>query len=296
MNAAGQRSSAIRAMLGVVAAAATITVIAQLTIHPQSALLRINSVVFRSEAALGYLLGLFYSLRVAQDFPKRSRMRLGWSLMSTGIACLFTYQALDVVLYAFRSLVNTATMDLWLIGISTSLLLLLGGLLCMWLSYRNAGLVKPLTRTDWAVVVVFAALTAARLARGLDIHHTSASQMIRWIRSASPLLVGASAVVAFLLYRVTMSFGGGRLSSAIRYLIAFFTIHLALFQLDWYPSIWDNPLVDAVTDAIYYTLPWLLAVGVADRWNLTLRANEIAEQYEMGDILDHELVTPQGFS
>ncbi len=149
-------------------------------------------------------------------------------------------------------------------------------------SQRAAGLAPQMTKSDWLITAAILALTAARLAHGLDPQHAEASPLFRSIRGIGPLLVGAGALVAFLLYRSTVEFGQGQFSRAIRGLILFFVIHLLLYQLDWQPALWQKPVVDALTDAIYYTLPWLLAVALADCWQVPLTAGAISARYQTG--------------
>ncbi|HLH04634.1 MAG TPA: hypothetical protein VKX25_17840 [Bryobacteraceae bacterium] len=273
----------VRRLFWSLSAAAVFVALCQLFFQPRNPWLRVNSALFRAQAAAGYLVGVLYASRMRNEYPEGSGMRRAWGWMIAGVVSFLAYQTLDTLMVLCPFLRSVPTEDAWLIGVTLSLALVLLGLFQMWWTFRDAGFSPELSRSSWAVVGIVAALTIARMAHGLEPHHLDASLLFRSIRGTSPLLVGAGTAVGFLLYRMTAGFGEGKFSRTIRGLLLFFAVHLLLFQLDWYPSLWNVPVIDAATDVLYYVLPWVLACALTECWEVGIEAKLAVEHYQIGE-------------
>jgi hypothetical protein len=162
---------------------------------------------------------------------------------------------------------------------------LLSGLLAMWWAYHQVGLGFTVKRQDYFVVgVVLAMIVSLMLTReGLSEAH-SPYALSRWLQLAGLILLSLSAAAGFVLSRVAIQMGGGKLAAALRFL-TFYTLLrgvLVLVQagqrmslLDGRPAGLVHPLF---LEIFWQIVPWIAALAAAYRAELTLHAARKLEQ------------------
>ena len=233
---------------------------------------------------VAYGLGFFFCRRIALDFQAPSGMRLAWNLMAASSVMAIVRYGYELYVGIFRAARN----DQWVRLIvqhaapNASLLLLLGSLIAMWSSFAVFGLGFKLRRAH-LYLIVFLLLMAPpvlwvsesyREGRGLYAMLWNATQI------TTPLLLAASGAVGVLLFSISEEMGRGHLSKSLHYLVAFVAIRLASLLVNAYPQLTSTAPLNAIRVATWWSIPWLFALAMVYRWQLTVEMSDTIRELE----------------
>jgi hypothetical protein len=206
--------------------------------------------------------------RIAREYRRGSWMRISWTLLcaSAGVSA---------VRYLMQSVFSAGPPELvymleWRqIPSVLSLVLLAAGFLAMYRSLASLGIGFSATRGDWALLLVIVAVAPAVVwfREGLSESRSTYS-LIRYLQFISPVLVVALAGISVPLHRLSSQMEGGQIARSLRFFVLFALVRTLLF-LRIIPAVASVPLALFVHSVLIYTIPWLFAVAVAYRWQLT---------------------------
>jgi hypothetical protein len=237
---------------------------------------------------LAYALALALNMEVAAEYRQTRWLYVAWLAL-----------AANAGLSAVRIVVESASLNMiWpgytrtpLWGLLQHLtivpanIFLLSGLLAMWWAYHQVGLGFAVKRQDYAAIGVVLALTVALMLsrEGLSQAH-SPYAISRWLQLAGLILLSLSAAVSFVLSRIAMQMGGGKLAVALRFL-TFYTLLrgvLVLIQAGQRMSLLDGRpagrVYPLILEVFWQIVPWIAALAAAYRAELTLHAARKLEQ------------------
>jgi hypothetical protein len=237
---------------------------------------------------LAYALALALNLEVAAEYRQTRWLHVAWLALAANAG-------VSVV----RIIVESACLNLIWPGytrtplwgllqhltIAPANIFLLSGLVAMWWAYHQVGLGFSVKRQDYvAIGVVLAMAVALMLSReGLSQAH-SPYAISRWLQLAGLILLSLSAAASFVLSRMAMQMGGGKLAVALRFL-TFYTLLrgvLVLIQAGQRMSLLDGRPAGRVyplfLEVFWQIVPWIAALAAAYRAELTLHAARKLEQ------------------
>lgn len=230
-----------------------------------------------------YSIALRFCMKIQGDYKPGSTMLLSWQLMS--VVC-----GLSIVRHSYEAWLKLAGWDVLFpatlttlrqIPISMTLVVLTAALVAMWSAFSAIGLGVRFHRVD--LIGVGAILTCVPFIFSLRENMTdtqSAYSVIRHIQSASPLLLGAPALVAVGLHRISHEMGQGQLAVSLRYLVASLLIRLLSLWLTNSPAARSVVALGAAASALFWASHWIFALGVYQRWRLTAAATALAVRYQ----------------
>jgi hypothetical protein len=95
--------------------------------------------------------------------------------------------------------------------------------------------------------------------------------LVRSLQFISPVLVSVLAGITVPLHRLSCQMDGGQIAKSLRYLVVFAFVRALLF-VRIIPPVAALPLAPFVHGVLVQTVPWLFALAVAYRWQLTAEA------------------------
>lgn len=231
------------------------------------------------ELAAAYALALVLCLKIQADYPADTRMRLAWRWIAASCGFAVLRYVFEWVVINWRDAMNPTQVSLRQIPIALTLILLTAGLAAMWTSFTAIGLGNRFRRLD---LLSFAATVACvpfvfSLREGMA-DARSGYAFIRYLQSASPVLLAAPALAALALHRISHEMGEGRLADSLRLLAVSLVLRLV--------SLWIGSSAMS-REASFYALAlaahsaasWIFAQAIFQRWSLTVQAARLAEQY-----------------
>lgn len=229
-----------------------------------------------------YALALYFSLKIWSDH-RNSTMRLAWLLIAASSAMELVRHSFEWTGFAagWHQSMPTTLLSLRQIPIVMALVLLMTGLTVMWSSFTAIGFGLHFRRIDVALLLlVFAFVPMIFWHRQSMADSQSAYPLIRYLQSASPLLLAAPAVVGLVLHRISQEMGGGQWALSLRYMVAFLVARLAALMIGLVPALAGISALSFLGTAISWSAPWLFVLAVLHRWHLTQSASELASRYE----------------
>jgi hypothetical protein len=230
-----------------------------------------------------YAIAICLCLRIRADYPAPSTMRTAWLLMALS-------SVVAVIRYSFEWFseltgwmltMRNSVVSLRQVPIVLSLLLLTAGLLAMWSSFASIGMGARWRRVDVFLLIVILSFIPSILSfRGQMADAQSEYPIIRYLQSASPLLLAGPALVGLALHRISVEMGGGQFAISLRYLVAFLLLRLMVLVVNTSPQLREVAAASIPASAVNWAVPWLFAMALAYRWRLTVSASELADRYE----------------
>jgi len=229
--------------------------------------------------AAAYALALFFCFTVKADYPADSRMRFAWSLMQASCAFAVFRYLIDWIAVRWKDSIDPALISLRQIPIAVTLILLTGSLVAMWTSFTAIGLGTRFRKLD---LLGFAATAACvpfvfSLWEGMADSRSSYA-FIRYVQSASPILLAAPALVALALHRISHEMGEGTLTYSLRLLAVSLVLRLASLWIGS-SAVGREPYYSALTLALNSASAWIFVQAIFKRWCLTVQASNLAERY-----------------
>jgi len=230
-----------------------------------------------------YAFALWLCLRVLADHTAGSTMRLAWMMMAWS-------SIFSIVRHTFEFTARAAgwevamlhtTVSLRQIPIVLALVCLTAGLIAMWASFAALGMGVRFQWIDilWAaLILVFVPFIINSHENMQDAH--SAWPLIRYLQSASPVLLAVPALLAVVLHRIRQEMGGGQLAVVFRLLIAFLLLRLVALSASVTAIRIEFPVLAALGEASGAAAVWLFPMAALRRWQLTVAASELTRRYE----------------
>jgi len=230
--------------------------------------------------AAAYALALFLCFKIQADYPADSRMRLAWRLIAASCAFAVLRYMVDWIAVCWRDRMDATLVSLRQIPIALTLILLTGGLVAMWTSFAAIGLGSRFRRLD---LLGFAATAACvpfvfSLREGMA-DAQSGYAFIRYIQSASPILLAAPALAALALHRISHEMGQGTLAVSLRVLAVSLVMRLVSLWIGSSP-VSRQPYFYALALAAHSAASWIFVQAIFQRWSLTVQAARLAERYK----------------
>jgi len=173
------------------------------------------------------------------------------------------------------------TVSLRQIPIVLALVCLTAGLIAMWASFAALGMG---VRFHW-MDLLWAALILAFVPFIINSHENmqdahSEWPFIRYLQSASPVLLAVPALLAVVLHRIRQEMGGGQLAVVFRLFIAFLLLRLVALSASVTAMRVELPVLAIIGQASGAAAVWLFPIAALKRWHMTLAASELARRYE----------------
>lgn len=230
-----------------------------------------------------YAVALWLCLRVLSDHTVGSTMRLAWMMMAWS-------SVFSVIRHTFEFGARAAgweatrlhtIVSLRQIPIVLALVCLTAGLIAMWASFAALGMG---VRFQW-MDLVWAALILAFVPLIINSHENmqdahSAWPLIRYLQSASPVLLAVPALLGVVLHRIRQEIGGGQLAVVFRLFIAFLLLRLVALSASVTAIRIELPVLAAIGEASGAAAVWLFPMAALKRWQMTVAASELARRYE----------------
>jgi len=230
-----------------------------------------------------YVVALWLCLRVLSDHTIGSTMRLAWMMMAWS-------SIFSIIRHTFEFGARAAgwettrlhtTVSLRQIPIVLALVCLTAGLIAMWASFAALGMG---VRFQW-MDLVWAALILAFVPLIINSHENmqdahSAWPLIRYLQSASPVLLAIPALLGVVLHRIRQEMGGGQLAVVFRLFIAFLLLRLVALSASVTAIRVELPVLAAIAEAGGAAAVWLFPMAALKRWQMTVAASELARRYE----------------
>jgi hypothetical protein len=228
-------------------------------------------------------LAFYLALQVRSDYPRGSRMRTAWLLVALSAFCaMVRYLAQWVTVMtagplALRGTAGAATQLPELLH----LVLLVGGLGMMWSCFGDLGLRVWPRAGDWVWIAAIVALMAVvaglrETAAPVDF----AAPIIRRLEELDPILIGALAVAAVVLARVSREIGGGETATSLRYIALLALVRFAPIVIRLWPGAASHEALVIPVTAAGLASDWLFALVIFHRWHFTRTAAALADRYE----------------
>lgn len=251
-----------------------------LTTTPGGALARGLQMSLHLITAIAYAGATVYCAKIAGDYRERSTMKLAWGLIATSAGAAVIRHSFEWLIVAAGWMDNRATtlVSLRQIPIVISLLLLTVGLVAIWSSFTSIGMGLRFRAADLLVLgVIFAVVPSILSLRGEMLDAQSAYPVIRYLQSASPLLLAAPAVASLALHRISQEIGGGQLALSLRCMVAFLLVRMLSLLVGLFPAV---AAMTVLSRTLWWSAAWLFCLAIYYRWQLTLCASEAASRYE----------------
>lgn len=229
--------------------------------------------------AAAYLLALAFSIKIQSDYPGGSRMRVAWTLISGSCAVAVLRYLFDWSIGIWKNRMTPDLISLRQIPIALTLVLLTAGLAVMWSSFAALGLGARFRKLD---LLGFSATVACvpfvfSLREGMADSH-SAYALIRYVQSASPILLAAPALGALALHRISHEMGQSTLAVSLRLLAV--SLITRLISLWISSALGRDPFFSVLALGLHAAAAWIFLQAVLKRWSLTLQAASLAERYQ----------------
>jgi hypothetical protein len=230
-----------------------------------------------------YAFALWLCLRVLSDHTVGSTMRLAWMMMAWS-------SVFSIVRHTFEFTARAAawdiaslhtTVSLRQVPIVLALVCLTAGLIAMWASFAALGMGVRFQWMDllWAALILaFVPLIINSHENMQDAH--SAWPLIRYLQSASPVLLAVPALLGVVLHRIRQEMGGGQLALVFRLFIAFLLLRLVALSASVTAIRVEIPVLAAIGEASGAAAVWLFPMAALKRWQMTVAASELARRYE----------------
>jgi hypothetical protein len=238
-------------------------------------------------AALGnpvpYVVAAIYSLKIARDYPRGSRLATVWRLMALSAALWIVRYVFEMgmeLLHLSDRYLATWT-GLRQIPVNASLLALLVALALMWLSFARMGFGLSPRWTDCVLIAGICVFVPVILSYRSGLTDTQSS--FAWIRALqilSPVLIGANAVFAVILYRINCEVGESGLARSIRFLALSLVARLFALFLQLPPMLRGSVPVEFVRVTTWLCVSTLFAIAVVERWSLSDGVSKVVRQYD----------------
>jgi hypothetical protein len=221
---------------------------------------------------------LLLNLEVASEYRHARWLRLAWLAL-----------AANAGLSMVRWMVESRLIDYFapgyarggMLGLLQHLVLIpgnlcfLAGVLAMWAAYHRVGLGFGLERRDWAAMAGVMVLTIGLLVFRENLTEAQSPYLVsRVLQRVGLGLLSLCLAVSLVLHRLAMQMGGGRLATALRWLVVFIALRATLVLLgalrrEWLPAgLPDRYLFELG----WQIVPWTMALAASARAELTVRA------------------------
>jgi hypothetical protein len=238
------------------------------------------SFAFLVGATVAHVIASILAVKLVQEFPKGSRMRLAWVLIAAS-------NLGGLVRHVFECVVIRAgywrhpVFGLRQIPLVLALVLLLAGLVVMWSAFSSLGLgLRVYKRDIVALAALMLVVPPALIFERHEMDLDSPFAVVRILNLISPFFFAATAGLGLLLYRLSVQLGEGQLARSLRYLALFPAARLLLSVLTIFPDeVLGVPYLRPFLFALTYTVSWFLALAMAERWQLTLDAARQMKKY-----------------
>lgn len=247
-----------------------------------------ESLIKTVSLCMAYALALALNLEIAAEYRQTQWLRVAWLALAAnaGVSVVRIIVESALLNLAWPGYTRTPLWGLLQhLAIVPANIFLLSGLLAMWWAYHQVGLGFNVKLHDYvAIGAVLAMIVALMLSREGLSEARSPYDFSRWLQLAGLVLLSLSAAVSFVLQRMTMQMGGGKLAVALRFL-TFYTLLrgvLVLAQagnrmalLDGLPAGLVHPLL---LEVFWQIVPWGAALAAAYRAEMTVDAARKLEQ------------------
>lgn len=235
---------------------------------------------------VAYALATLLSRKILADYPRRSRMRLAWTLIgaaSTTALIRYSYEWLTFAT-GWIDRYNHSFVSLRQIPVVVSLVLLTGGLIAMLWSFQDIGLRVQFRGVDYLFAVVILTFVPAILywRDGLADAHSQFAP-IRALQSLSPILLAVPALLGIALHRISQQMGDGQMAFSLRCLVGFLALRMPALLISVLPnSGLASEILLIFRAGMFAGATWLFVLAVSYRWQLTRSAQQLADQYSAG--------------
>lgn len=243
----------------------------------------IDGAIKSSCAILAFAIAAALSVEVAAEYRHTFWLRAAWlALAASAGASILRYAVhsdlLNLVWENYKAgPLHGALHQITILAANSFLLL---GVLAMWRAHQNAGLGFRIEGRDYVAMVGILALLFAILFKHEDLPAAQSPYfMIRHIEQISLVILSIVSAASLVLHRLAMQMGGGKLALALRWIMFYSLLRGLLVFLGMLPEFSRaRTLGRFLVSTLWQMAPWLIALAVAYRAQVTVQAARELEQ------------------
>lgn len=214
------------------------------------------------------------AFQVAADLPAGSSMRRAWWLMTASAAAAVGRYVMELLAVWWNwKVVSDPIVSLRQVPGVLALVLLLGSLVLMWVTFARMGLGLSLRKRDLlAVFALLILLPPIMSFRESMADAGSIYVVLRYLQFSQPFLLVITGAFAVVLLRIAEETGDGQLARSLRYLAYFLILRLLLMTAAIVPEIQQIVPLKVIRGGFNVAAPCLFTLAISCRWQLTASA------------------------